>query len=791
MLREIGAGRGRLRAALKDAAESRVTLVSAPYGYGKTSVLLDYAGLTEAAYVAVEENMSLLGFAGSLVEAIASRAEGIERTLTAAHARSLQMPDPPAALATWFVRHLDDEPFTIVVDDLHAAEGASVAAFVSHAIDLSPPGCKWIVASESLDDLPVARWLAHETAAYPLLQNTFLLTIREALASALYLSPSLTVAQVLHLHAECRGVPSLFAYCAATLQHDPGIPLAEVCDVAAAFARLDDAQQGAVLTTSLLPELDDASLELCAGARAREIVTGLRETHPAFFEWHGRNYHSYVRPQLIAGLAGSPFHRDAVRGTANVYQRDGNVARALRLLGTIGDEDEMLRIIEHQGFASLDRDAAHGLRDAVRTLSYEAREKSPAVLTVMALTAALEGHGDICESLFQNAMVACSTARERWFVRYRYSAELIRRGRGEDALKLLTAEDELEAMLVPFRGCVEAALAVAHAVCGSNGEAHAHTERALSLILQEPDPAAEARIRHQAAYVALAGGEYERAKELARQSARLAASCGLAEVQGGALTVLYNVLADVDEDTVAAIDALRRIAVCGGKAGSIELQFYGLVGAYELEVERGDDAALVPLEAAFHDFEVHYGEPIAMQGLLPSQVLRLAWGGEFWRAWRILKPSAAEESDPIRRALRWAEVSLYAACSGDVPSAVAALAEVRRCSRDCDFDSAQTQRVATMRALTLTLLGKCRAGSAAAGRLLEVIPKERHRTCAFAAAVGALAEWRLGRAGSADLLHALGALYEHDLGGIARLLESLPPRCVAPLTARRIEETAA
>ena len=782
MRAEVGCGRGRLRDVLSRAAAHRVTLVCAPYGYGKTSVLLDYAGGTEAAYVLVEENTSLLGFAGSLVDAIGARAEGIERTLTAAHARSLQMPDPPAALATWFVRHLRGNPLTIVVDDLHAAADDSLAKFVTHAIDLSPAACKWIVASESLDELPVARWLAHETAAYPLTRDVLRLTVREALASALFLSPSLTIAQVETLLAQCDAVPSRFAYCAAALEADPQKDFSSICDVAATIAGLSEAQRGAVLVTSLLPDLEESRVLACAGdAAVLAAIESLRHALPYLFEWHGRTYHSYIRPHLSECLAGAEVRGAAVAGTARVYERDGDIARALRLLGTTYDENEMLRIIERRGFASLDRDAAYGLRDAVRALGPQAQAKSAAVLTLLALTAALEGHGDVCESLFQNAMVACTSERDRWFVRYRYGAELIRRGRGADALALLCASEGLDEMPLPFRACVEAARAVAHAVSGSIEAARRHSQRGLDLILQEPDRAAEARVRHQASYVALVAEDYAHAKELAAESALLAHGCGLAEVEAGALSVLYNVLADVEEDAAAAAEVLHRIALCGGKAGSVELQFYGLVGAYELEAERGDDAALLPLEASIRDFEVHYGEPIAMQGLLPSQVLQLAWDGEFARAWRILKPGACDESDPVRRALRWSELAVYAACSGDSAAAADALAEVRARARECDQDCAGMQRVATMWALALVLLGKCRAGLARARRLLLTVPVERHRTRAFAHTVEALGGWRLGTVEGEAVLARLGALYEHDLGGIARLFESLPPACVTPL----------
>jgi hypothetical protein len=146
-----------------------------------------------------------------------------------------------------------------------------------------------------------------------------------------------------------------------------------------------------------------------------------------------------------------------------------------------------------------------------------------------------------------------------------------------------------------------------------------------------------------------------------------------------------------------------------------------------------------------------------------------------------LKPGACDESDPVRRALRWSELAVYAACSGDAAAAAEALAEVRARVRECDPDSAGMQRVATMWSLALVLLGKCRAGLARARRLLMTVPGERHRTRAFAHAVEALAGWRMGTVEGDEVLARLGALYEHDLGGIARLFESLPPACVTPL----------
>jgi len=245
--------------------------------------------------------------------------------------------------------------------------------------------------------------------------------------------------------------------------------------------------------------------------------------------------------------------------------------------------------------------------------------------------------------------------------------------------------------------------------------------------------------------------------------------------------VLYNVVADVEEDPGRAAGVLRRIAACGAKIGSVENQLYALVGAYEIEIERGDTAAAAALATELRDFEVQYGAKYTSEGLLPAQTLQLSWRGEFGAAFRLLKPTTVEGLDPERRALRFGEIAVYAACAGEPLQARLALASCRRLLEVVPADRAQIWRARGYAALALVLLGHCAVGTRLARQALDEAPLELVRQRALLDAVWKLAGRRTGACDDATLLEALEELRRRQLGGFAKLLEALPFAGTAPL----------
>ncbi len=171
-------------------------------------------------------------------------------------------------------------------------------------------------------------------------------------------------------------------------------------------------------------------------------------------------------------------------------------------------------------------------------------------------------------------------------------------------------------------------------------------------------------------------------------------------------------------------------------------------------------------------FDVHYEELDTTEGVLPSRSLELAWQRRFEEAYRLLLPSASQQAEFDRGALRWAEVALYAAACGARTVAVSALGRVRR---ELARGSSVTVRVFRARAYAacaLALLGRYRAAKSILSSVYSLAPGRRMRAIAAAVlqCVGALQ----GTWDKREFDAAMERLRECDAGGIAKALLSLP-----------------
>jgi hypothetical protein len=255
---------------------------------------------------------------------------------------------------------------------------------------------------------------------------------------------------------------------------------------------------------------------------------------------------------------------------------------------------------------------------------------------------------------------------------------------------------------------------------------------------------------------------------------------GAYETVAGAASVLYNIALDVDEDLGAAADLLRQIADCGAKCANVDKQLYALVAAYEIEVERGDEAAIEILEVALKDFDVSYAGRIIGEGLLPSQVLQLGWQGEFARAHRVLKASGGQQQDAGRRALRWAEISVYAAAACATGDSKRAAAAARRQLRLTPPARVHATRARALLALTSILAGEPQAARSEALSLAAKVPPGSGRLRALVDFVAKLAGWHIGVIDHVEVLMSLETLRHCEFSGLARMLEALPAELVDP-----------
>jgi ATP/maltotriose-dependent transcriptional regulator MalT len=775
--------RSRIGAAIDANSGRRAVLIGAPSGYGKSEVIREYAASDPSSVLlAVAEKASFARFAGDLVQTLSPHVPGMRLSLMGAYERALQRSDPPDALAVWFARHLANVACTIIIDDLQNAGDPQIARFVARVIERSAETVRWIIASRTLDDLPVASWLAHEIANIPLDESTLRLSLYEAEAIGGEVAPTVGAPAIAEIHESTDGIVADFIFFARLAQRrasETGTTYEDA--VAQTYAQFDDVEREFVLQTSLLPDLDPQAISRAAGPEAAVILGAMREKFPEIFD--NARYQSRFREfarEKASALEPEERGRFFVRA-ARALETFGDVAGAIRLFAAVDDEPEILRLIERYGFNSMEGSKSYVLHDALAALGAEARRANHSVLAVQAIMASFGGQLDVAESLFQNALNACDVPAQRMRMRYLYAVDLLRRGR-TDCIELLKPDEAFFEAPAEVRVAVMSSLGAAYVLTGQMDLARKWVERALSSAERLTDGVLLARVQHQASFVALHSNDGETAKRLATKAAESAERVGVFEVAAASYSVLYNVAVDLEDDLEVSASYLERIAACGAKCGSVEKQLYAWVAAYEIAIERGDARAALGIEREIGEFDVQYSGRLVMQALLPAKATQFGWYGDFSRAHHILSSSAEQQTTTDRQALRWAEIGFYAAAAGDTVDATKSVTTALRLIKG---DGAQPNlrhwRARLLCALTFLLLGRLRAPRLILNALRRDIPAKFTRALALVQAVEALVARRGGERNYDDVITALDTLRRRQSGGLARLLEALPSALLSPL----------
>ncbi len=155
--------RRRLTERLNRGVRGRLTLVSAPAGFGKTTLLGEWSLQSElpVAWVELDAGDNDLGrFLTYLVAAVNKVRTGIEEDIL----EPLHTPQPPQmeSVLTALVNELATIPedFAVVLDDYHAIEAPPVHDAVTFLLEHPPPQMHLIIASRTDPPLPLARLFA-------------------------------------------------------------------------------------------------------------------------------------------------------------------------------------------------------------------------------------------------------------------------------------------------------------------------------------------------------------------------------------------------------------------------------------------------------------------------------------------------------------------------------------------------------------------------------------------------------------------------------------------------------
>lgn len=157
--------RPRLTDRLSQGAESKLTLVSAPAGFGKTTLLADWLASTaddrSSAWLSLDPSDDHQGtFWHSVIAALQTVMPGVGATALAL----LQGPQPPpieSVLAT-LLNELGAIPndVVLVLDDLHEVASREVQEGLAFALEHLPASVHVVIGTRADPALPLARWRA-------------------------------------------------------------------------------------------------------------------------------------------------------------------------------------------------------------------------------------------------------------------------------------------------------------------------------------------------------------------------------------------------------------------------------------------------------------------------------------------------------------------------------------------------------------------------------------------------------------------------------------------------------
>jgi ATP/maltotriose-dependent transcriptional regulator MalT len=778
-----------LRARVNDrivrAARFPVTVIVAPAGFGKSVALRDFAETTRldaVRYDVAREDRTLLAFVHGLSAALEAVAPTALAAFPAMQQRVMGLADPVRELGDWFAEHLKRTVCTVVIDDLHhAAADPNTVALLVDLIERTGQRIRWILATRSDAWLPIASWVGYGLMDLPVAEDDLRFTADEALATADDAQAIAEPGEIEALRELTGGWPIALSIALRTRTHAADLRAAASGTremvyrylAEQVFAGLSLAQQRFLLRSCVFATFDQEIAETLGGTtefllELRRSVTFLSTTASSEYRYHDL-FRDFLERELRRAGSGE-WYAAHVAGAELLEQRPGAEAGALAMHAKVGAVDGIVRVIERCGIGLLERGEGETLAAAIEVVPDDRRRENAALIGIRAMLDANRGRFDVAERSFTAAIERAHDPELRIALVHRYAIELVRQDR--DSLELLEPYARDESLAPSLRVPMLGTLATAYVRAGRMTDAMVTTRRALDLAEPLSDDL-RARLYQQAAYVYQFAPTHERVREYATLAVELASSRGLFEVAARAYTVLYTVVSDEDDDPIATLGILDRLEECARKGASRQVRVFGLVAAYAIQVERGDDAALEVLDSELGD-DMATPALTRAQALLPAYALRAAWEGDFRRAYDLLAGTAPQQTIPERRAMRSAETALYAFAAGLRDEGEEALRDALAVLERCERSSPRLVRAQVMLALAELVRGRTSAAHRSLAEAERLLAPSMRRLRALVQAVRAMERVQLEQVDPAALTASLERLRAEHFGGIARLLATLP-----------------
>ena len=602
----------------------RLTLLSAPAGFGKTTLLNEWSrdqaqGGRSVAWVSLDEgDNDPVRFLSYLVAALRKAGEeGFGEGVLAA----LRSPAPPRmeAVLGALINELADLPgeVAVILDDYHVIDAESVHRIVSFLLERLPEGMHLVISGRVDPPLPLARLRARGQMAE--LHAADLRFKPEEAAAFLdhAMGLDLSAADVAALEQVTEGWIAALQLAALSMRERKDVSgfiqsfsgsHRDVFDYLAeeVLERQPERVQSFLLKTSILDGLNGPLCDALTGSddgqhtlerleRENLLVVPLDDErrwyryHHLFADFlHGRLERE--RPELLA-----PLHLRA----SEWYEENAQVADAVRHALSAGDYERAARLMEQGMDQTWYRGEVVTLLGWLRKLPGEAMRRRPLLLVWYASALMLVGRLDDVESLLGEAESVADAGesedgadREHLLATIAATRSMHARFRGDaqDAIEqarralALLPEDNLNprpfaaitlAQAYQAAGDLEAAIAT-FAEAGALGRAAGHDYVALSSM------AAEANLQ-------LARGRLHEADDVLRSALGFAAERGAELLPAvGSVRIGMGELCYEWDDLDTAERHLTEGVELAGRTGDIEILMWGHVTLSQVRLAQGD-----------------------------------------------------------------------------------------------------------------------------------------------------------------------------------------------------------
>jgi LuxR family maltose regulon positive regulatory protein len=782
---------------IERAARFKLTVLAAPAGFGKTIALRQFiaAAAAPCTVVALSGVAGVREFALAVARALDPHAPGTLARVTAA-ARSAPA-EPAGALLAALSESVQSLDELIALDGLDAAL-LSDEAVLRCAIELvqrSGPKVRWLIATRAAGLLPVATWMGYGWMNAPVDERDLCFSRDEAVAVARLIDASAGKRAIDELYAATGGWPTPFVLglrMAGRADHHAGPgwlasqPMVAEFLTGHVFAELDAEEREFVLATVVLPTIDAELVPRLGRFALRETMERVRR-RISLVSFHGSGvfaYHPLLRAFLEHELRGrgEDAYRNALLQAAQAYERGEHVEAALETFVLGGATDDVERTLERHGFELVERGALVCVTAALAALQRAKRAGTPAVLSLRALLESNAGNVARADLFFEQSVAAAGGPDERLELLDRFVLDLLKRNdpskreglRGTVArldLALAAAAQSAPALRAEVLGT----LAIAYVTLDKPREAQAAIDTALATIGSDDNPRLQATIYHQASYVAYVAGDAQRGARLASRAWSLALEQRNYRLAVRSASIRYSIAMGLEDDPERAEGFLEEMLSAATIAGDHVLQAEALAGRLDIAAERGDDAALTRIEHAIESTQSGVG--VSVSPLAAVKALRAAWEGNFRLAYELVASSAREQGSPLRRALRSAEIAIYAGAAGERDSAAEHVSDALHGARSVALRNAE-DRLRQAKTLALCAVAYLVIGNGAlANGLLSELERSRRemslRTRTLVEAVRAL-YLRIEIGGEEGFAATHERLRGVGYGGLVRLFDVLP-----------------